>query len=125
MRPILIGFALFSAFSFLFAACGQDTGSTMTSTNGTGGAPNCNNALNEQDDPCHLCVHKECCSELSVCNDHCVSCFTTIGINNPSCGKTSYALYGCAAARCDGPCWHYRTDRSSSSSSSGGGGDGG
>jgi hypothetical protein len=105
MRPILIGFAFLSAFSFLLAACGEDTGSTTASTSGTGGAPDCTNALNEQDDPCHLCLHKDCCSQLSVCDDHCISCYITIGVDHPSCGKTARALYDCSTSRCGKECF--------------------
>jgi hypothetical protein len=106
MRPLQIGLAIFSAFGLVFAACSQDPGSAATSGSGAGGAPNCTNALNEQDDACYLCVHKECCSQLSVCDAHCVDCFTTIGGTDPTCDATYRALLKCASARCHEGCFH-------------------
>ena len=119
MRPLQIGLAIFSAVAFLFAACSQDPGSAATST---GGAPNCTNALNQQDDACYLCVHKECCAELSVCDDHCIYCFTTLGGPDTICGHEFRALGECAGTRCYEGCYHTSSAGAGGTSSSAGAG---
>ena len=126
MRPLQIGLAIFSAFGLLFAACSQDPGSAATGASGTGGAPNCTNALNEQDDACYLCVHKKCCAQLSLCDAHCVECFTKTGGTDPTCDFRYRELLDCAGSRCYEGCFHTSgagvggSSRGVSSSSSGG-----
>ncbi len=84
MRPIMIVLASFSASALLFAACGQDTQSTATSTGsassgGTGGAPNCEGTHlvlhSDGGDPCDICMREMCCAEMAACREYsCVLC---------------------------------------------------
>ena len=107
MRPILIGLALFSASGFLFAACGQDTGSTTTSASGTGGAPNCENVnfvFGDKDgsDPCDVCLHDYCCAEVAQCRDK--GCIDCVNYPKASCGYKSIGVSGCLYKYCQPIC---------------------
>jgi hypothetical protein len=102
MRPLMIGLAIFSTSSFLFAACGHDTGSAATSTvasaSGTGGAPNCEGVYiiygdKDGSEPCDVCLHDKCCPELADCRDQ--GCIDCVNLLLPSCGPKPRALTDC------------------------------
>ena len=111
MRPLLIGVALFSASSLIFAACSQDPGSatstTTSSASGTGGAPNCEGVYVVYDDedgghPCDICLHEHCCPELSGCRDEpCIDCVNYL---EPSCGPKPRAVDDCMYNHCLSTC---------------------
>jgi hypothetical protein len=104
MRPILIGFALFPLSVILFAACGPTPGSAAT---GTGGAPNCEGVYIVEGDtdggePCDICLHDNCCPELSNCRDKaCIDCVNTL---LPSCRQPPRAVNDCSDLHCADKC---------------------
>jgi hypothetical protein len=107
MRPLLIGLALFSASGFLFAACGQDTGSTTASAGGTGGAPNCENVNfvdgdKDGSEPCDVCLHDYCCAEVAQCRDK--GCIDCVNYLKPSCGPKPNAVNDCLYKYCQPIC---------------------
>jgi len=108
MRPILIGLALFSASGFLFAACGQDTGSTTASASGTGGAPNCEDVyfVHPHEDggnnPCDVCLHDYCCAEVAECRDK--GCIDCVNYLKASCGPKPNAVNDCLYKYCQPIC---------------------
>ena len=116
MRPILIVLATFSASALLFAACGQDTQSTATSTTtgatGTGGAPNCEGTYlvlgGDGGDPCDFCMREKCCAEMAACREYsCVLCANNS--TGAGCGPESVDVETCSNARCLSTCspgWH-------------------
>jgi hypothetical protein len=108
MRPPFIGLAIFSASGLLFAACSQDPTSAATGTSGTGGAPSCEGVYIVYDDedggePCDICLHDNCCTELSFCRDKaCIAC-----VNNfdpQKCGSKPKAVNNCLELHCDSTC---------------------
>lgn len=107
MRPLLSGLIVFSTSGLIFVACGQEPTSAATGTSGTGGAPNCEGVYlvyGDEDggDPCDICLHAECCPELSNCRDEaCISCanFPELG-----CGENAKAARRCADERCLSTC---------------------
>ena len=108
MRPLLIGFALFSAFGLLVAACSQDPGSAATSTSGPGGAPNCDGIyliLDAKDGshPCDICMHENCCAELATCPDH--ACLVCANYSSGMGCTSQYKIAeDCANTRCLSTC---------------------
>ena len=110
MRALSIILASFSAFALLFAACGQDTQSTATSTSsasGMGGAPNCEGIYfvdfdKDGSQPCDVCLHDNCCAEAAECRDpDCIEC-----VNNllPNCGPKPRAVSKCLYTYCQPIC---------------------
>jgi hypothetical protein len=109
MRPLLLGLALFSAFGFLFVACGHDPGSATASStaSGTGGAPNCEGVYMVDDDidgghPCDICLHDHCCAELSECRDQ--GCIDCVNFLVQSCGPKPRAVNDCLYTYCQPIC---------------------
>lgn len=108
MQPLLSGLIVFSASGLIFfAACGQELPSATTGTTGTGGAPDCEGVYLVYGDkdgghPCDICLHAECCSELSNCRDKtCIDCanFPSLG-----CGEDARLARNCAYQRCPSTC---------------------
>jgi hypothetical protein len=130
MRPILICFTLMSASAALFAACGEGTGGTTSSsgasgsggTDGTGGATNCEGVYFVDFDtdgghPCDICLHDKCCAEVAYCRDK--DCIECVNYLQPSCGARPRAVNDCLYKFCQPICspgW----PPSASSSASGG-----
>jgi hypothetical protein len=109
MRPLLSGLIVFSASGLIFAACGQEptSAATGTSASGTGGVPNCEGVYLVYGDkdgghPCDICLHAECCSELSNCRDEaCIECANFPGLG---CGEDAKAARRCADEHCSPTC---------------------
>jgi hypothetical protein len=111
MRSLTIGLAIFSASGFLFAACGNDPGSTTasatSSTSGTGGAPSCEGVYiiygdKDGSEPCDICLHDYCCAELSECRDQ--GCIDCVNLLLPSCGPKPRAVTDCLYKECQPIC---------------------
>lgn len=123
MRSLLLGLALFSGCGFLFTACGNETWSTATSTSGTGGAPSCNGVYiiygdKDGGEPCDICLHDQCCAELSECRDQpCIDCVNEL---RASCGPKPRAVNDCLYAHCQPICSPGWPPTASSSGTSGG-----
>ena len=107
MRPLLLGLAIFSTFGLLFAACNQDPGSAATSTSGTGGAPNCDGIYVVMEDdggnPCDVCMHENCCAELTKCRDYACLLCANYG-TGMGCPYQSKILDDCASDHCLSTC---------------------
>lgn len=122
MRPILVGFALFSLSGVLFAACGQDPGTAATGASGTGGAPNCEGVYivdgdTDGGEPCDICLHENCYAELSNCRDKaCIDCVNTL---LPSCRQPPRAVNDCSDLHCTDKCGSSHPTVISTSTSSG------
>jgi hypothetical protein len=107
MRPILLGLALFSVSSFIFAACEHEPGTAMTSsTSGTGGAPTCDGVIivkgEDAANVCDVCLRENCCPELSECRDQgCIDCANLL---LQSCGPKPRAVVDCLYRYCQPIC---------------------
>ena len=107
MRPLLIGLALSTASSLVFAACSPDPGSATATTGGTGGAPSCEGVYFVEGDtdggePCDICLHDHCCPEAAECRDQgCIDCVNTL---LPNCGPKPRAVSKCLYAYCQPIC---------------------
>jgi hypothetical protein len=108
MPRFLIGSALLSMSGvFFFVACGQDPATAASGTSGTGGAPNCDGVYivsfdMDGGEPCDICLHDNCCTELSNCRDKsCIDCVNTL---LPSCPYPPRAVNDCLVAHCTKTC---------------------
>ena len=132
MRPFLIGLTILSAAVVLVVACGQGPAGPTTGTassGGTGGAPNCEGVyvvFNDKDggSPCDICMHENCCAELSNCRDYaCIVCANYS--SGMGCTYRSKYVEECADTRCLSTCSpgppHLTSSASAGGSTTGGG----
>ena len=105
MRLLLVGLAIFSVSGLIVAACSQDP--TSAATGGTGGTPNCEGVYivyGDEDggDTCDICLHDNCCAELSHCRDQaCIDCVNELV---QSCREPSRKVDACMYRYCQPIC---------------------
>lgn len=108
MRTAAIEFAFLLSPALVLAACSQDPGSAATASSGAGGAPGCDGIYvvwSDKDggDPCDICLHDNCCTELAVCRDkECIACVSNFDPQN--CGARPKAVNNCLELHCDSTC---------------------
>jgi len=112
MRTVLIGFVFLVGPALVLVACSQDPVSAATGSSGTGGTPNCEGVYLVTSDkdgghPCDICLHAECCAELSNCRDK--SCIECANFPELGCGEDAKAARRCALEHCQSTCFPWTT----------------